>query len=106
MKHIMTMEKNKCYFVISYDISDNKLRTKLAKLLEGYGVRVHYSVFECRLEYEKYRELYYQMKVYAEKFQEDSIRIYRICRNCEQEIETLGRLKKEYEAVCEQTIVI
>jgi CRISPR-associated protein Cas2 len=106
MKRIMTMWRNKCYFVISYDISDNKLRTKLAKLLEGYGIRVHYSVFECRLEYERYRELFYKMKEFEAKFQEDSIRIYRICKSCEQEIETIGKLRKEYEVVTEETIVI
>ncbi len=34
------------YRVISYDISDNKRLKKVAKILEGYGVRVQQSVFE------------------------------------------------------------
>jgi len=34
-------------FVISYDISDDKLRTKFSKMLEkNGGVRLQYSVFE------------------------------------------------------------
>ena len=106
MKHIMSIEGNKNYYVISYDISNDRLRTRLAKLLEGYGVRVHYSVFECRLDIDQYKVLFERMKEYSKKFESDSIRIYRICKNCEKEIETLGNLKKEYEVAKSQVIVI
>lgn len=35
--------------IISYDIKDNKLRTKFSKMLEANGaVRLQYSVFEAR----------------------------------------------------------
>ena len=37
------------FIVISYDIPADKRRTKLAQLLENYGQRVQYSVFECLL---------------------------------------------------------
>jgi len=36
-------------FLISYDVSDNKKRNKVAKILEEYGRRVQYSVFYCQL---------------------------------------------------------
>lgn len=36
-------------YVIAYDIPCNRRRRKVAKLLEGYGRRVQYSVFECTL---------------------------------------------------------
>lgn len=32
--------------IISYDISNDKLRTKFSKYLERYGHRIQYSVFE------------------------------------------------------------
>ena len=32
-------------YLIVYDIQDDKLRTKFAKFLERYGVRMQYSVF-------------------------------------------------------------
>ncbi|MCA9742068.1 CRISPR-associated endonuclease Cas2, partial [candidate division KSB1 bacterium] len=35
--------------LVSYDIVDDKQRTKLAKRLQNYGQRVQYSVFECDL---------------------------------------------------------
>jgi CRISPR-associated protein Cas2 len=40
-------------WVIAYDSPSNKRRRKLAKLLEGYGVRVQWSVFECVLRQEE-----------------------------------------------------
>lgn len=43
-------------YVISYDIESNKIRTKLAKLLEGYGVRIQYSVFECSLSDKRFKK--------------------------------------------------
>jgi CRISPR-associated protein Cas2 len=43
--------------VVSYDISDDKRRRKVAKIMEGYGYRVQYSVFECELEPKKLSQL-------------------------------------------------
>ena len=40
---------NKIYVVIAYDIPEDKRRTKVAKALEGYGERMQYSLFECRI---------------------------------------------------------
>ncbi len=34
--------------IVSYDISDDKLRNKFSKFLEQYGRRLQYSVFELR----------------------------------------------------------
>ena len=34
-------------YVISYDISDDAVRTRVAEAVDDYGVRVQYSVFEC-----------------------------------------------------------
>jgi len=34
--------------IVTYDISNNKLRTHFSKFLEKYGVRVQFSVFEIQ----------------------------------------------------------
>lgn len=34
--------------IVSYDISNNKLRTQFSKFLEQYGYRLQYSVFELK----------------------------------------------------------
>ena len=45
-------------YVVSYDITSDRRRNKIAKTLEGYGTRIQYSVFECRLTEKKYKEMY------------------------------------------------
>lgn len=34
--------------IVTYDISNNKLRSRFSKFLERYGVRVQFSVFEIQ----------------------------------------------------------
>ncbi len=36
-------------YVIAYDISDQRERNRVSKVLTGYGFRVQKSVFECSL---------------------------------------------------------
>ncbi|RMH71362.1 MAG: CRISPR-associated endonuclease Cas2 [Gemmatimonadetes bacterium] len=42
------------FCVIAYDIGDNRRRTKIANLLENYGQRMQYSLFECYLRRRDY----------------------------------------------------
>lgn len=37
-------------YLVSYDICDPKRLRRVAKVLEGFGVRLQYSVFECPLD--------------------------------------------------------
>jgi CRISPR-associated protein Cas2 len=37
-------------YLVSYDICHPKRLRRVAKVLEGYGVRLQYSVFECPLD--------------------------------------------------------
>jgi CRISPR-associated protein Cas2 len=39
-------------FIICYDVSDDKKRNKLSKLLKAFGIRTQYSVFEVEAEKE------------------------------------------------------
>lgn len=34
--------------IVSYDISDNKLRTRFSKFLSKFGYRLQYSIFEIK----------------------------------------------------------
>lgn len=69
-------------YVISYDITDNKLRGKIAKKLEGYGRRVQYSVFECEIKKNSFRQLYTELlTLLSGREEEGSIRVYTLCEN-------------------------
>jgi len=71
------------HFVVAYDITNDKRRKKLSDLLDTYGTRVNYSVYEIELNETKYNKLIGEIhtkKLLNEKY--DSIRFYHICQNC------------------------
>ncbi len=61
-------------WVIAYDSPSNKRRRKLARLLEGYGLRLQWSVFECRLRHHQLSRLRQGLDHIAEPA--DSIRLW------------------------------
>lgn len=77
------------FYVVTYDIPDDKRRKKVADLLEGYGKRVQYSVFECVLTQAKYDELRSRLKKKV-NFEEDSVRFYPLSGHTLHQIETWG----------------
>ena len=77
------------FYIISYDIPDDKRRGKIAKILLDFGSRVQYSVFEAILTKELLEKLLKRLKKVV-NLKEDSIRIYRLCNDCKQRIEILG----------------
>jgi len=77
-------------YVISYDISDTKVRNKVSKILEGFGRRIQYSVFECNLEEKVFNRLYERLLGQMLDSESDSIRIYRLCKRCVEETMTIG----------------
>ncbi len=66
--------------IISYDISDNKRRGKIASLLLDWGERVQLSVFEAELKGRDIEEL--QQAIKKILVAEDSLRIYPVCAGC------------------------
>lgn len=75
-------------FIISYDVIENARRNKVAKIMLDYGQRVQYSVFECRMDAGQLSELI--RRITGLVAEEDSLRIYGICRSCEKTITVLG----------------
>lgn len=92
-------------YVISYDISSDRLRNKVAKVLLGYGKRVQYSVFECRISQKRFEELYKKMALLMVDTDEGNIRIYHLCGKCEKEIQELG-IPKDDISDLDDTIII
>ena len=77
------------FMVVSYDIANNRRRQKVVKIMEGYGRRVQYSVFECRLSARNYRRLREKLSAVIDP-QKDSILFYPLCGGCLQKREGLG----------------
>lgn len=77
-------------YLVSYDIPDTPRRTKVAKILDDFGDRVQYSVFECLLDGALLEKMVSRLqKVVNES--EDSIRVYALCGNCERAIRIIGQ---------------
>lgn len=80
---------NKSFMIVSYDISDNRRRTKIHKALKAYGEWVQYSIFECNLTKTEYAKLRARLNPLID-INEDSIRFYSICESCKVKVERLG----------------
>jgi CRISPR-associated protein Cas2 len=69
-------ESGKYFVLIIYDIVENKKRTKLAKMLMGFGFRIQKSAFEAMLPPNKYEKMLKELRPFVAN--EDSVRIYKI----------------------------
>ena len=71
--------------IVSYDISDDKLRAKFAKNLSRFGHRIQYSVFEIDNSPRIVNNIINDLKnKYESKFsQTDSVIIFKMSSSCE-----------------------
>ena len=71
--------------IVSYDISDDKLRKKFAKYLSRFGHRIQYSVFEIDNSPRIVNNIINDLKnKYESKFsQTDSVIIFKMSSSCE-----------------------
>ncbi len=83
------------FYLVSYDISDDKLRLKVAQLLEGYGERVQYSLFEIWARPREMAQLRQQLMRLVQRDDQKvgSIRIYPLCAVCRARREIVGEGK-------------
>ncbi|MDQ6660428.1 MAG: CRISPR-associated endonuclease Cas2 [Chloroflexota bacterium] len=76
-------------YVVSYDIPDDRRRTRVHSALTGFGTWVQYSVFECFLN--RKQRLLLEARILKEIHQrEDTVRIYGLCGTCTEKVEVLG----------------
>jgi len=69
------------FCVVAYDVADDKRRSWVVKVLEKYGVRVNFSVFECLFTEGQYRKVQQILENKIDK-REDRIVYYPICVTC------------------------
>ena len=76
-------------WMITYDISDDRIRRRVWKILSDHGERVQFSVFECALTSGQKRRL--QLRLAALIESDDSIRWYPLCTWCTKKIVIQGQ---------------
>ena len=78
------------FYIICYDVSDNRDRYRVVKILKGFGRRVQKSVFECPgLTEKQFLQLQEKLEGVIDHGV-DSIHYFRLCRDCVKEIEWSG----------------
>jgi CRISPR-associated protein Cas2 len=77
------------FYLVCYDIVNDRRRTKVSNFLQGYGLRVQKSVFECVLSPDQYKTVQKRLhKLIKEK--EDQIRFYPMSPRHRQLIKIVG----------------
>ena len=71
----MSMDKRKFIVLMIYDIVDNKMRNKMVKCLEQYGVRVQKSAFEALLDRKQCQRMLAESSALIDE-ETDSLRVY------------------------------
>src|SRR5216110_936328 len=75
----------KQWYVICYDITEPKRWRKVYKKLNGYGRRLQYSIFRCRLTRRQIEKLRWELEGMLDA-SEDRLLILSICEICERHV--------------------
>lgn len=76
-------------YVIAYDIPNDKRRTRVHRVLKGFGQWTEFSLFECFLTKKELLLMRSKLDKHLNA-NEDRVRIYTICDNCLGKIDTVG----------------
>lgn len=80
------------FYVIAYDIPDDRRRTKVHNTLCGFGKWTQYSLFECYLTQKELITLQGKLEKIL-RSEEDSVRFYSLCETCLGKVVTIGSEK-------------
>ena len=75
--------------LVAYDISNPKRLVKIAHHCEDYGVRIQYSVFECRLEAALFDRFWNELQELIDP-ETDRLIAYKVCLACAREVRSAG----------------
>lgn len=87
--YLLYMPQQKKLYLICFDIVDDRIRTKAAKVLEGYGERIQKSVFACRLTDFQRKKLINTLSKIIDP-EQDSVHVYKQCTRCLNNFEYIG----------------
>ena len=80
----------KQFLVVAYDITDDRRRQRVSKLLVKYGIRCNESVFECMLTQSNIEKMKQQLLKLVDESQ-DCLLYYFLCAPCVSKRESVGR---------------
>ena len=85
--------------LVAYDIADHKRLARVARICEDFGVRVQYSIFECRLDEIEFTEFWRQLIAEIDE-EEDRLVAYKIDARSAKETLTAGTMVCSEKVMC------
>ena len=82
-------------YLISYDLSNTKIRNKVVKYLESFCYRVQYSVFTCRATAVQMEAMRAELLRLVSAADMPLLMIAPLCRACEQGLWMYGKPLEE-----------
>jgi CRISPR-associated protein Cas2 len=85
--------------LVAYDIAEPKRLAKVARVCEDFGVRVQYSVFECRLDEDGFTDFWLRLLDVIDE-DEDRLVAYKIDARSAKETLTAGTMVCSEKVMC------
>jgi CRISPR-associated protein Cas2 len=76
----------KSWYLVAYDVREPRRLRRAAKHLEGYGTRLQYSIFRCKLSIRQLERMQWELTKILDT--EDDILIIGLCGDCVRRVRT------------------
>lgn len=77
-------------YLICYDIAETKIRTRVAKYLERFAIRIQYSVFTCESTENDMKAVKKTLENITKHSEKKMILLLPVCQACESRAMTIG----------------
>lgn len=91
--------EKKMLTLVGYDITEPKRLSRVARVCEDYGIRVQYSLFECRLEETEFEDFWLKLLEEIDE-KEDRLVAYKIDAKSAKQTLTAGTMVCSEKVVC------
>lgn len=79
-------------YVVTYDISEDRVRSRAAALLGSYGDRVQKSVFSCHLDSDQFAYVVSKLSELIDPHT-DAVHLFRQCAPCDEALRFIGQAR-------------
>lgn len=83
-------------YVICYDITENKIRNKVAEYLKGIAYRIQYSLFMADLNDRELEKVKINLSGLIRIAEKPLLLIVPVCKSCKQKIWKVGEAREKH----------
>lgn len=77
------------WYLVTYDVREPRRLRRVARHIEGYGTRIQYSVFRCKLRPRELERMQWELTRILDS--EDELLIIGLCSDCASKVRSRGR---------------